>query len=73
MHLLIVLEQPRPKFLLELLLAQHQLNVAAGMVNLGFLGVNLGVEFELDGIGDLLGRRGALEAQLGGLQVKLLV
>ncbi len=56
MHLLAVLEQSRPVLLLELLLAQHQLNVAAGVVNLGLLGIDFGVEVEVDGVRYFLGR-----------------
>jgi hypothetical protein len=56
MHLLVVFEQPRPELLLEVLLAQHQLDVATGVVDLRLLGVDLGEELELKGICDLLGR-----------------
>lgn len=55
-NLLVVLEQSRPELLLELLLAQHKLDVATSVVNLGLLGVDLGEELQLDGICDLLGR-----------------
>lgn len=54
-HLLVVLEQPGPELLLELLLAQHKLDVTASVVNLGLLGVDLGVKLELERICDLLG------------------
>ena len=54
-HLLVVLEQSGPELLLELLLAQHKLDVTASVVDLGFLGVDLGVELKLECICDLLG------------------
>jgi hypothetical protein len=54
--LLVLLEQPRPKLLLELLLAQHQLDIAARVMDLGLLGVDLGEKLKLNGICDLLGR-----------------
>lgn len=56
MHLLAILEQTGPVLLLEFLLAQYQRDVAAAMVDLGLLGVDLGVEVDVDGICDLLGR-----------------
>jgi hypothetical protein len=56
MHLLAILEQPGPELLLEVLLAQDQLDVAAGVVDFGLVGVDLGEELKLKGICDLLGR-----------------
>jgi hypothetical protein len=53
-HLLAVLEQTRPELLLEFLLAQHQRDVAPAVLDLGLLGVDLGVELDVDGICDLL-------------------
>jgi len=44
MLLLVLLEQPRPELLFELLLAQHQLDVTARVVDLGLGGVDLGEE-----------------------------
>lgn len=55
MHFLAVLEQPGPELLLELLLAQHKLDITASVVDLGLLRVDLGVKLELERICDLLG------------------
>jgi hypothetical protein len=70
-HLLVVLEEPGPELLLELLLAQHKCDIAAAVLDLGLLGVDLGEELKVDSVGDLFWCRGALEAELCGLQVEL--
>ena len=70
-HLRLILEQARPELLLELLLAQHQCDVAPAVLELGLLRVDLGEEVEVDGVGDLFRCAGTLEAELGGLQVEL--
>jgi hypothetical protein len=41
-HLLVLLEQTGPEFLLELLLAQYQRDVATAVADLRLLGVDLG-------------------------------
>lgn len=71
MHLRLILEQSRPVFRRELLLLQHHLDVARGVVDLAGGGVDVGVEVELDGVGGLLGFRVALEVERGGLDVEL--
>lgn len=73
MQLLVILDQPGPELLLQLLLAEHKLNITAGVVDLGLLGVDLGVELKLKCVRDLFRCGGALESELGGLQVELLV
>lgn len=54
MNLLLVLEQTRPVFLVELLLSQDQLDPARGVVDLALVGVNLGEQVHLDVVGGLL-------------------
>lgn len=81
-NLLRVLEKAGPVLKLELLLAQDQLNLTVGVVDLAVLGVDLGVEVQGDGVCDTLARSagerdiGRSDAQLGlglrnvgGLQV----
>ena len=69
----LVLEQARPEFLLELLLAQDKCDIATAVLDLGLLGVDLGEELKVDSIGDLFRCRGTLEAKLCGLQIELQV
>jgi hypothetical protein len=52
-HLLVVLEEPGPELLLELLLAQHKCDIAAAVLDLGLLGIDLGEELKVDSVGDL--------------------
>lgn len=66
-----VLEQPRPVFLLELLLLQLDLDVLAGVVDLALGGVNLGVELELDVVLLLESGGSSGEVECGGLEVEL--
>jgi hypothetical protein len=72
-NLRLVLEQARPELLLELLLAENKCDIAATVLDLGLLGVDLGEELEVNSIGDLFRCRGTLEAELCGLQVELQV
>jgi hypothetical protein len=80
--LLRVLQETGPVLELELLLAQDQLNLTVGVVDLAVLGVDLSVEVQGDGVCDTLARSagerdiGRSDAQLGvglrdigGLQV----
>lgn len=55
-NLLAVLEQTGPVLLLELLLAQYECDIAAAVVDLGLFGVDLGVELDVNGVCDFLGR-----------------
>ena len=61
MNFLALLQQPRPVLLLHLLLAQYKLDLARRVVRLAVFDINLSVEFELDMIGGLFGRRSAGE------------
>lgn len=71
MDLLGVLQQTGPVFLLELLLAQVDLDVLAGVVDFALLGVDLGVELELEVV-CLFKRVGvAGEGQRVGLEIQL--
>jgi hypothetical protein len=69
--LLRVLQETGPVLELELLLAQDQLNLTVGVVDLAVLGVDLGVEVQGDGVCDTLARSagerdiGSSDAQLG--------
>lgn len=71
MDLRLILEQTRPELLLELLLAKDKCDIATTVLDLGLLGVDLGEELKVDGVGDLFRCRGTLEAELCGLQVEL--
>ncbi len=71
MHLRLVLQQSRPELLVELLLLQHELNVSGRVIDLGFGGLDLGVELQLHRVRRLLGLREALEAEAAGLDVEL--
>ena len=73
MNLRLVLEQARPELLLELLLAQDKCDIAAAVLDLRLLRVDLGEELEVDSVGDLFRCRSSLEAKLCGLQVELQV
>lgn len=73
LHLGSVLEQTRPVFLLELLLAQLHLDVTSGVMRLAVLGVDLAEEGEVEVICALQGFRVALESQGGGLEIELQV
>lgn len=66
----LILEQTRPVFLLELLLAEHHLDVARRVVDLAVLRVDLAKELELDRIRRFLGRAVPGEVQVRGLQVQ---
>lgn len=71
MDLLRVLEEAGPVLDLELLLAQDQLDLTVGVVNLAVLRVDLGVQVEGDGVCNTLARGtgerdiGRSDAQLG--------
>ena len=71
LELLSLLEQTRPVLLLELLLAQLDLDIARGVVDLAVLDVDLAVEGELEVVGCLLGVGETLEVQAIGLEVQL--
>ena len=71
MHLGLILEQSRPEVLVELLLLQHHLDVARGVVDLGGRAGDFGVEVARAGVGGLLGVGVALEGEGGGLDVEL--
>ena len=46
MHLLALLQQPRPVLLLHLLFLQHKHHISRRMMRLAVLGVDFGVKFE---------------------------
>lgn len=71
MHLLGLLEQAGPVGVVEVLLAQLDLDVAGCVVDLALGGVDLGVELELEVIRALERLRGAREGQAGGLEIEL--
>lgn len=54
MHFLALFQQPWPVVLLQLLLSEHKLHIARGMVRLAVLDVDFTVEFQLDVVGSLL-------------------
>lgn len=68
-----ILQQTRPVFLLELLLAQLHLDVAGRVVNVARLHINLGVKREFDMVCALEGIRVTVEGQGSGLEVQLQV
>lgn len=70
-HLLRSLQQSWPVLLLKLLLAEHNLDVLACVVDLALVWVDLGVEFKLNMVRLLLRRGLAIEGQAGWLQVEL--
>lgn len=69
-HLLGVLEQARPVFFRKVLLLQLDLNVASRVVDLALLGVDVGVEVDLDVVSGLLGIRVASKGKASGLEVE---
>jgi len=71
MHALALLQQPRPVLLLQLLLPQLEVDVRAGVVRLGGVDVDLGIELEFHVVGGLLGLGVAGEGEAAGLQVDL--
>lgn len=54
MHLLAVLQQTGPVFLLELLLAQDEGHIPRCMMRLRIFDVDFGVEFQFDVVGSFL-------------------
>lgn len=70
-HLLCVLQQSWPELLLQLLLAQDQLDVLARGVDLALRWVNLGIEVKRELVVSLEGVRVAGEREGGWLQVEL--
>jgi hypothetical protein len=70
-HLLGVLEQAGPELNLEVLLLQHKLDGARGVVGLARAGVDLLVELELHVVVGLLGLGVAGEVEVAGLDVEL--
>lgn len=73
LELLGLLEKTGPVLLLQLLLAQLDLNVAGGVGNLGVLRVNLAVEFKLEVVVTLQCVGVALELQGRRVEVKLVL
>ena len=69
--LLRVLQETRPVGLIELLLAQVDLDILGGVVDLALLGVNLGVELKFEVVCLLESVGVAGESERGGLQVQL--
>lgn len=65
MVLLGLLKQTGPELLLQLLLAQNELNLAVGVVHLAVLGVDLGIEGQRDLVCHALSRLSS-EGDLGG-------
>ena len=70
-NLLGVLEEAGPVGLLELLLAQLQLDVLGGVVDLALGDIDLGEELDVEVVGPLEGIRVAGEGKALGLQVQL--
>lgn len=70
MNLLAVLQKTGPVLLLQLLLAQHELNLAVGVVDLAVLGINLGEKVQRDVVCYTLAG-GAGERDVGGGDVEL--
>ena len=70
-HLRLILQQPWPEGLVEILLLQHHLDVSWSVVDLRRGGIDFGVELELDGVGGLLSLGVALECEATGLHVEL--
>jgi hypothetical protein len=66
-----LLEQAGPVLLAELLLLELELDVLGGVVGLGLLDVNLGVELKLEVVFALQSGGGAGEGEGGGLEVEL--
>lgn len=66
----LLLCQARPVLLTQFLLAQHQLDLAVGVVDFAVLGVNLGEEVQRDGVCDTLAR-GTSEGDVCGGEVEL--
>lgn len=73
MNLLGLLQQTGPVGIVELLLAQLQLDIAGGMVDLALGRVNLGVELELEVVGPFEGIGVTGEGQAIWLEVQLQV
>lgn len=71
MHLRLVLQQPWPVFLLELLLPQDQLDILGSVVGLRFSDVDLREELNVQVVGRLLAVGRAGEGQAIGGQVEL--
>ena len=55
MHLLIIFQQPRPKLVLHFLFPQPESHAVARGMGLAFLGIDLGVQLQLDMVGRFLG------------------
>lgn len=70
LELLGLLEQAGPVLLLEFLLAELQLDIARGVVDLGVLGVNLGVKLKLEVVVALESLGVTLELKGRSLQVQ---
>jgi hypothetical protein len=71
LQLLGLFEQAGPVLFLQVLLAQLELDIAGGVVDLGVLRVDLGKEFELELVVALQGIRVTLKLQGGGLEIQL--
>lgn len=71
MHLRLLLQQSRPVLLRQLLLLQHHHHISCGMVQLGLLGLDLGIEFELDGVLGFFALAVTGEVEVAGLDVEL--
>ena len=70
MHLSLLLQQSRPVLLIQLLLLHDQLNISWRMIDFRTRWVDVGVEFELDGICAFLRFAVALEVEVGGLDIE---
>ena len=69
MHLLTLLQQPRPVLLLHLLLPQHELHIPARVIRLGILHVDLPEEFQFHVVRDFFRVAVAGEGQGRGGEV----
>lgn len=66
-----LLQQTRPVLLLLLLLAQHHVDAARGVMGLGVLDIDLGVQLQVDLVLDLFRVARAGEGYAGGGEVEL--
>lgn len=71
MQSLRLLQQTRPELFLDLLLPEHQVDAARGVVGLGVLDVDLAVQLHVDLVLYVLGRRRADEGYAGRFDVEL--
>lgn len=71
MNLLVALEQTRPVLCLQVLLAEDHLDVGGGVVGLGVLYIDLGIELKFEMICCLLRFRGTGECKFCGSEIEL--